>query len=38
MLERTMYLCARPSFWEGIARIFDIGGTLDEYNTAPSEE
>ncbi len=26
------YLFARPSFIAGIARIFDIGGTLQEYN------
>ncbi len=25
-------LYALPSFWEGIARVWDIGGTLDEYN------
>jgi hypothetical protein len=29
---RTDYLFARPSFWEGIARIFDFGSTLNEYN------
>lgn len=25
-------LFARPSLWEGIARIFDFGNTLTEYN------
>lgn len=25
-------LYARPSFLEGVARIFDFGGTLNEYN------
>lgn len=28
----TDYLFARPSFLEGVARIMDIGGTLNEYN------
>ena len=26
------FLYARPSFLEGLARIFDFGGTLNEYN------
>ena len=26
---------ARPSFLEGMARIFDIGGTLNEYDFGP---
>ena len=30
----TDYLFARPSFIEGVARIMDIGGTLNEYNYA----
>jgi hypothetical protein len=25
-------LYARPSFWEGMARIIDAGGSLNEYN------
>jgi len=25
-------LYALPSFWEGVARIVDLGGTLNEYN------
>jgi hypothetical protein len=29
----TDYLFARPSFWEGVARIFDFAGTLNTYNT-----
>lgn len=29
-------LTARPSFVEGLARIVDIGGTLNEYNTSLS--
>lgn len=24
--------CARPSFLEGMARVLDLGGTLNEYN------
>ena len=26
------FLYARPSFIEGAARVFDLGGTLNEYN------
>lgn len=32
MSERTAYLFARPSFLEGIARIFDFSGSLNVYN------
>jgi hypothetical protein len=28
------YLYAKPSFWEGIARLMDISGSLSVYNTA----
>ncbi len=28
------FLYARPSFFEGMARIMDIGGTLNEYNAS----
>lgn len=28
------YLYARPSFWEGIARLMDISGSLSVYNSA----
>ncbi|MCW3098605.1 MAG: hypothetical protein JWL77_4223 [Chthonomonadaceae bacterium] len=31
-------LFARPSFSEGLARIVDIGGTLNEYNSSSSNE
>jgi hypothetical protein len=31
------FLMARPSAIEGIARIFDFGNTLNEYNVSPSE-
>lgn len=30
------FLYARPSFLEGVARIFDFGGTLNEYNFSPT--
>ena len=30
------FLFARPSLWEGIARICDFGNTLNEYNNSPS--
>jgi len=32
MSERTAYLFARPSFIEGVARIFDFSGSLNVYN------
>ncbi len=28
----SLFLSARPSLLEGIARLFDFGGTLNEYN------
>jgi hypothetical protein len=31
------FLFARPSFWSGMARIFDLGGTLNIYNVSRSE-
>jgi hypothetical protein len=31
-------LFAQPSFLEGLARVTDIGATLEEYNTSPSGE
>ena len=30
------FLFARPSFWEGLGRLIDFGGTLTEFNDAPS--
>lgn len=30
------FLFARPSFIEGMARIFDFGGTLNTYNDSPN--
>lgn len=32
------FLFARPSFLEGVARALDLGGTLQEYNSARSPE
>ena len=32
------FLFARPSFIGGVARIFDLGGTLKTYNYSLSEE
>lgn len=34
MRSVTDYLFARPSFLEGLARLFDFRGTLNEYNTS----
>ncbi len=34
MSTHTTFLFARPSFLEGMARVFDIGGTLNVYNTS----
>ncbi len=35
---RTYYLFARPSFSEGIARVLDLGGTLNVYNEHESQQ
>lgn len=34
--KKSMLLFARPSFLEGLARVLDIGGTLQEYNRSPT--
>lgn len=34
----TFYLFARPSFTEGIARVLDLGVTLQDYNTSETPE
>jgi hypothetical protein len=34
----TFYLFARPSFLEGLARILDLSGSLQEYNYSKSGE
>jgi len=39
-MDRTSgFLFARPSVWEGVARIIDFGNTLNEYNysSAPDD-
>ena len=33
-MDQTMFLIARPSLIEGIARLIDFGDTLTEYNYA----
>jgi hypothetical protein len=38
MGEYSDLLYARPSFIEGIARIVDLGGTLNEYNRSPTPD
>lgn len=38
MSERATYLFARPSFMEGIARLVDFGGNLNEYNVSLTGE
>lgn len=38
MEKEILELCARPSFWEGVARLFDFGGTLNHYKYSKSEE
>jgi hypothetical protein len=38
MQSFTDVLFARPSFLEGIARLFDFGGGLNEYNSTSSPE
>ena len=34
----STFLFARPSFLEGVARVLDIGGTLNVYNASPTPE
>lgn len=34
----TDYLFARPSFIEGMARVLDLGSTLNEYNRSSTPE
>jgi hypothetical protein len=34
----TDFLYARPSFFEGVARLFDFGNTLNTYNESLSGE
>lgn len=34
MNQYTALLFARPSFFEGVSRVIDIGNTMSEYNSA----
>lgn len=34
---RTDFLFARPSFGSGVARVLDLYGTFDAYNSSTSE-
>ncbi len=36
MGARSDFLYAGPSFLEGMARVFDLGGTMNEYNGSPT--
>lgn len=38
MNDNYMLLFARPSFFEGMARVLDIGGTLNEYNNSSTPD
>jgi len=38
MFQRSGILFARPSFLEGFARIFDLGGTLNQYSESRSPQ
>ena len=36
MRKYYRFNCARPSFIEGMARVIDVGGTLNVYRTMPA--
>ena len=38
MGDFTFGLFARPSFLEGVGRLIDFGGTLNEYNTSATPD
>ena len=38
LFVRTARLFAKPSFIEGVARVLDLGTTLNEYNRNETEE
>lgn len=38
MCDLSFVLFARPSFVEGIARLADVAGTLNQYNLAESPQ
>jgi hypothetical protein len=35
---KSDFLYAQPSFGSGFARVFDLWGRFDEYNTSPNTE
>lgn len=37
-MSRTFFLFARPSFIGGVARLFDLTGTLNTYNISATGE
>ncbi|MGD0655384.1 MAG: hypothetical protein ABSA16_13665 [Thermoguttaceae bacterium] len=37
-MNNSAFLFARPSFFEGVGRIFDFAGTLNEYNNSLTPE
>lgn len=37
-IHSTFYLFAKPSFTSGIARVMDLGGTLQIYNESETAE
>ena len=37
-MNSSDFLFANPSFFEGMARIFDFGNTLNIYNSSPDED
>ena len=37
MSDRSTFLFARPSFMEGMARVIDLGSTLQVYNDSQTE-
>jgi len=34
----TSFLFAKPSFMEGVSRVLDLGGTLNQYNRSRTAE
>lgn len=38
ILKESSFLFAMPSFWNGVARLMDLGGVFDRYNISRSPE
>lgn len=38
MNNESTFLFARPSFFEGVARVMDIGATMQTYNNSRTEK